>query len=142
MSVVIEDENSEWVITSDPVGAITRAKDSKNYYDALSLACSFFGDYGKEILLWDSKNTGIQISNSKLKNMDLSAITQEFYNRNSIDKTTYDKMNDVRKLRNDFQHNGLGFQLTSSQAQRAEEIVTKAIDCVKNLKTKYAGKIN
>ena len=134
-------EEASWVKTSDPIRTITRAKESKNYYEALSLVCSFFGDYGKEILLWDSKKTGNQISKSQLKKMDLSIITQKLNNRKLIDKNTYNKMNDVRKLRNDFQHNGLAFTLTSSQAQKAEEMATRAIDCVKTLKTNYASKI-
>jgi hypothetical protein len=131
----------EWAKTSDPIGAITRAKESRNYYEALSLACTFFGDYGKEILLWDAKETGNQISKSQLKNMDLCDITRELYKRNLINDTTRDKMNDVRQLRNDFQHGGLAFKLTSSQAQEAENMVTKAIDCIRTLKTDYESKI-
>jgi hypothetical protein len=50
-------------------------------------------------------------------------------------------MNDVRNLRNPFQHDDLAFKLTSSQAQEAEDMVTKAIDCVKALKTDYESKI-
>jgi hypothetical protein len=73
-TIEVKDEVS-WVKTLDPIGAITRARDSKNYYDALSLACTFFGDYGKEILLWNAKETGNQISKSKLKDMDLRDIT-------------------------------------------------------------------
>jgi hypothetical protein len=73
--------------------------------------------------------------------MDLSDITRELHNRNLINDTTYDTMNKVRKLRNDFQHGGLAFKLTSSQAQEAEDMVTKAIDCVRTLKTDYESKI-
>jgi hypothetical protein len=138
--VAIRDEAS-WVKTSDPISAITRAKESKNYYEALSLACTFFGDYGKDILRWDSKNTGSQISNSKLKNMDLADITEELINRKLIDQATCDQMLDVRQLRNDFQHDGLAFKLNSSQAQKAEDMVTRAIDCVKILKTNYASNV-
>jgi hypothetical protein len=105
------------------------------------LACSFFQDYGKEILSWDSQKTGNQISKSELKKMDLNVITRKLYDRNLIDKTTFDKMNEVRQLRNDFQHNGLAFEYSSGQAQEAEEMVTKAIDCVRTLKTDYESKI-
>ena len=51
--------------------------------------------------------------------MDLRDITQELYNRKLIDKPTYDNMNDIRQLRNKFQHSDLAFKLTSSQAQEA-----------------------
>jgi hypothetical protein len=47
--IAIKDEVS-WVKSMDPIGLVTSAADSKNYYEALSLACSFFQDYGKEIL--------------------------------------------------------------------------------------------
>jgi hypothetical protein len=50
-------------------------------------------------------------------------------------------MNGVRKLRNDFQHGGLAFKITSGQAQKAEDMVTKAIDCVRTLKTDYDSKV-
>ena len=136
--VVIKDE-VKWVKISDRIGGITRAKESKNYYDALSLACSAFEDYGKEILSWDSQTTGKPISGKILKRLE--SILGELYNRNLIDKTTYDKMNEVRQLRNDFQHRGLAFKLSSSQAQDAEEKITKAIDCVNVLKTNYEDKI-
>ena len=45
--IEIKDEVS-WIKTSDPIGAITRAKGSRNYYEAFSLSCTFFGDYGKK----------------------------------------------------------------------------------------------
>jgi uncharacterized Zn finger protein (UPF0148 family) len=57
--VEIKDEVS-WVKKMDPIGLVTRARDSKNYYEALSLACSFFQDYGKEILSWDSQKQEIR----------------------------------------------------------------------------------
>ena len=123
----------------DPIGLVTRAKDSKNYYEALSLACSFFQDYGKEILLWDSQLTGNQISGKKLGRLEY--IICELHNRNLIDKTTYDKMNEVRLLRNDFQHNGLAFKYSSRQAQDAEDKTTMDIDCINVLKTNYDSKI-
>jgi hypothetical protein len=73
--------------------------------------------------------------------MDLNVITRKLYDRNLIDQTTYDKMNEVRRLRNDFQHNGLAFKYSSSQAQDAEDKITKAIDCMNVLKTNYDSKI-
>jgi hypothetical protein len=76
-----------------------------------------------------------------LKNIDLNVITRKLYDRNLIDQTTYDKMNEVRRLRNDFQHNGLAFKYSSSQAQDAEDKITKAIDCMNVLKTNYDSKI-
>jgi hypothetical protein len=136
-----EDGFPKWEKTIDPIGAITRAKESRNYYEALSLACSFFQDFGREILLWHLRNSVNSISESKVKKMKLQIITQELYDRKLIDKPTYDKMNDVRQLRNEFQHDDLAFKITSSQAQKAEDMVTKAIDCVRTLKTHYETKI-
>jgi hypothetical protein len=128
-------EEASWIKESEPLGVITRAKDSRNYYDALSLSCSFFQSFGQKILLWDSQKTGNPISNNKLKTVD--SITCELYTRSLIDKMTYDKMNEVRQLRNDFQHDGLAFKLSSSQAQDAETKIIKALDCVETLITNY-----
>jgi hypothetical protein len=50
-------------------------------------------------------------------------------------------MNEVRQLRNDFQHDGLAFEYSSSQTQQAEEMATKAIDCIDVLRTNYESKI-
>jgi hypothetical protein len=83
-TVVIKDEVS-WVKRMDAIGLVTRAAASKNYYEALSLACSYFQDYGKEILKWDSQKTGNKISKSELKNMDLNVINRKLYDRNLID---------------------------------------------------------
>jgi DNA-binding MltR family transcriptional regulator len=85
--------------------------------------------------------TGNQISKSELKKMDLNVIIRKLYDHNLIDRTTFDKMNEVRQLRNDFQHNGLAFEYSSSQALDAEDKITKAIDCINVLKTNYESKI-
>ena len=74
--------------------------------------------------------------------MDLQAITNELYYRNLIDQETYNKMNEVRKLRNPFHHNDLAFKITSSQAADAETKAIKALDCVKILKAKYDDSLN
>jgi hypothetical protein len=68
-------------------------------------------------LLWYSHKTGNPISNKKTKTLE--SITSELYTRGLIDELTYDKMNKFRQLRNDYQHDGLAFKL-SSQAQDAE----------------------
>lgn len=133
-------EEATWIKESEPLGVITRAKDSRNYYEALSLSCSYFQSFGKKIMLWDSQKTGTPISNKKMKTVD--SIICELYTRNLIDKTTYDKMNEVRQLRNNFQHDGLAFKLSSSQAQDAETKIIKALDCVKTLLTNYRSVID
>jgi hypothetical protein len=73
-------EEASWIEESKPLGVITRAKDSRNYYEALSLSCSFFQYFGKKILLWDSQKTGNPISNKKTKTLE--SITCELYTRN------------------------------------------------------------
>jgi hypothetical protein len=91
-------------------------------------------------LLWDSQKTGNPINKKQLKTVDL--ITCELYARSLIDKMRYDKMNEVRQLRNDFQHEGLAFKLSSRQAQDAETKIIKALDCVKTLLTSYRSVID
>jgi hypothetical protein len=41
-------EEASWTKESEPLVVITRAKDSRNYYEALSLSCSFFQYFGKK----------------------------------------------------------------------------------------------
>jgi hypothetical protein len=128
-------EEASWTKESEPLVVITRAKDSRNYYEALSLSCSFFQYFGKKILLWDSWKSGNPISNKKTKTLE--SITCELYTRNLIDKTTYNKMNEVRQLRNHFQHDGLPFKLSSSQAQGSRlcrDIIDKLSKCYRQIK--------
>lgn len=91
-------------------------------------------------MLWDSHHTGNPISNKKTKTLE--SITCELYTRNLIDKITYDKMIEVRQLRNDFQHDGLAFKLSSSQAKDAETKIIKALNCVDTLLTNYRSVID
>ena len=127
---------------SEPLGVITRAKDSRDYYDALSLSCSFFQSFGKQILLWDSWKSGNPINQDELERMKLFHIINKLFNRKLINEVTYDKMNQVRQLRNEFQHDGLAFKLSSSQAQDAETKIMKALDCVDTLLTNYQSVID
>jgi hypothetical protein len=123
-----------WNRKSDPVDEITRAKDAKDYYKAISLSCTAFGYYGKEILLNNSKITGVPVSN---KGLDLTSIIYLLYTHNLIDETIHDKMDDVRKLRNIMQHEDRSFNFSSFQAQEAETVISNSLDCVKLVKTKY-----
>jgi hypothetical protein len=136
-SVNISEQPPEWMKEPEPVGLITRAKGTKNYNDALSLACAFFQFVGKEILLQVSQKNGNPMSKSKMDDMDLYHIINELSNLDIIDQTTCNKMHEVRKLRNDFQHDYLAFKITSRQAQEADAKITVALDCVKILKAMY-----
>jgi hypothetical protein len=123
-----------WKKQIDPVSAIERIKDSKNYYDLFSRSCSAVQYNGKKILLQDSRNSGNPISKSRFKNMDLSGIASELYNRNLIDKSTFDKIDEIRQMRNEFQHDGLAFKISSGQAEEAEIKITNALDSANILK--------
>jgi uncharacterized protein YutE (UPF0331/DUF86 family) len=72
-----------------------------------------------------------------MDDMDLYHIINELSDRDIIDKTTRDKMHEVRELRNDFQHDNLAFKISSSKAAEVEAKVIKALDCVKIIKEKY-----
>jgi len=136
-SVNISEQGPVWTKETEPIGLITRAKDSKNYYDAISLSCSYFQSFGKKILLRHSQKNRNPISKSKMDDMDLYHIINELSDRDIIDKTTRDKMHEVRELRNDFQHDNLAFKISSSKAAEVEAKVIKALDCVKIIKEKY-----
>jgi hypothetical protein len=130
--IKISDEVS-WDIEKNPVDEITRAKDAKDYYKAISLSCTVFGHYGKEILLYHSKKTGILVS----KLGRLESIICLLYDHNLIDQTIYNKIEGVRKLRNIMQHEDRSFKFSSFQAQEAETIIINSLDCIKLLKIKY-----
>jgi hypothetical protein len=131
--IKISDEVS-WDMEKNPVDEITRAKDAKDYYKAISLSCTVFGHYGKKILLYHSKKTGIQVSKQLGR---LESIICLLYNHNLIDQTIYDKIEGVRKLRNIMQHEDRSFKFSSFQAQEAETIIINSLDCIEFLKTKY-----
>jgi hypothetical protein len=56
-SVNISEQPPEWTKESEPVGLVTRAKDTKNYNDALSLA--FSNLLGKRFCYKSRRRTGI-----------------------------------------------------------------------------------
>ncbi|MFL6364044.1 MAG: hypothetical protein ACJ719_02400, partial [Nitrososphaeraceae archaeon] len=83
-------EGVAWNLKKEPIGEVIRAKDAKDYYKAISLSCTLFQNYGKEILLSQSKKTGVSIAKKQLKYLE--SIICELYTQNIIDKTMYDKL--------------------------------------------------
>jgi hypothetical protein len=129
-----------WKLNKDTISEITRAKNARDYYKALSLSCTVFGYYGKQLLLLQSKKTKIAISKKTLKRLE--SIICLLYTQKIINKTVYSKINRVRKLRNIFQHEDRSFRYSSAQAQQAERVSIKALDCIKFIKTKYDSMIS
>ena len=68
-SITISDSVS-WNLEKEPLGEVTRAKYAKDYYKAISLCCTLFQKYGKEILLLHSKKTGVGITKKQLKRLE------------------------------------------------------------------------
>jgi hypothetical protein len=60
-------ENLSFEIVKDPIGEITRDKEAKDYFKAISYSCTVFEYYGKQILLWHFKNIGTPVGEKKLK---------------------------------------------------------------------------
>jgi hypothetical protein len=128
-------ESVSWNLEKEPVGEVTRARDTKDYYKGISLSCTLFQNYGKEILLSHYKKTGVNIAKKQLSHLE--SIIRELYTQNIIDKTIYDKLNNVRNLRNELQHEDRAIKYSSDQADEAENIIDQAIECLKLLKSKY-----
>lgn len=98
---------------------MTRARDAKDYYKAISLCCTCFQKYGKEILLSHSKKTGVDIAKKQLKRLE--PIICELYTQNIIDKTIYED----RAIR-----------YSMNQSKEAENVIDQAIECLRLLKNK------
>ena len=82
---IILSDSVSWNLEKEPIGEVTRARDAKDYYKAISLSCTLFQNYGKEILLSQSKETGVSIGRKQLEH--LKPIICELYTQNIIDKT-------------------------------------------------------
>jgi hypothetical protein len=129
-------EKVSWNLEKDFVNEITRARDARDYYKALSLSCTAFGHYGKEILLSQLKDTRTATS-KKFERINLNCVIIMLYTHKIIDESMYNKIEKVRKLRNVFQHEDRTIRYSLDQAQEAERIIDNALDCVKFLKIKY-----
>ena len=127
-------ESVSWDIKRDPVENINRAKDAKDYYTAISLACTVFQYFGKQILF---RSTA-----AVTKNINLHSIIDELYNKNVIDKIVSDNMQKARTLRNPFQHEDRAMNYSSNQAEEAEQTIAQALDCVKILIKKFDDMVN
>ncbi|MFL6456419.1 MAG: hypothetical protein ACJ71G_05560 [Nitrososphaeraceae archaeon] len=88
-SITVSDSVS-WNLGKEPIDEVTRAIDAKDYYKAISLSCTLFQNYRKEILLSQSNKTGIGVSKQQLKRLEY--IICEIYTRNIVDQTIYDKL--------------------------------------------------
>jgi hypothetical protein len=127
-------DNVSWNVDKEPIGEVTRSRDAKDYYKAISLSCTLFQNYGKEILLSRSKNTSIRVPKKRLS---LAYIICELYAQNIIDRTIYDKINKVKEVRNEFQHEDMAIRYSSSQAEAAETIINQALECITFIKSKF-----
>jgi hypothetical protein len=139
-------DSVRWDIRKDPVAAITKFIDSKDYSVAISKACTYFQQRGKKILLRYSKQSGTPVSKSTLKK--LKFILTELHARKLIDSDIHDKMNGVknnnrivakglRNIRNEYEHEDRAFNYSSEQAQEDEVMANTALYCIKWLVTKY-----
>jgi uncharacterized protein YutE (UPF0331/DUF86 family) len=86
-------------------------------------------------LLSHSKKRRVSIANKQLERLE--PIISELYTENIIDKTIYDKLNNVRNLRNELQHEDRAIKYSSDQADESENVIDQAIECLKLLKSKY-----
>ena len=123
-------DSVSWQIEKDPIAEIGRAMDVGDYYKSISLACTMFQHYGREILI-----NKYAVSKKALE--DLNDIINILYGRNIIDKTINDNIHDARKLRNELQHKDRSIKYTSDQALAASNIVENALTGLKFLKTEY-----
>jgi hypothetical protein len=88
-------------------------------------------------LLWHFKNIGTPVGEKKLKDLSLQSIIILLYTHKIIDETTYNKILEVKGIRNDFVHDERFIRFSSEQLQKTERITIKALDCIMFLKTKY-----
>ena len=91
--------------------------------------------YGKEILVSHSKKTGVNIAKNQLSRLE--SMICKLYAQNIIDKAIYAKLNNVRNLRNELQHEDRAIKYSSNQAEEAENVIDQARECLKLLKSKY-----
>ena len=107
-SITVSDSVS-WNLEKEPIGEVTRARDAKDYYKAISLSCTLFQNYGKEILLSQSNKTGIGVSKQQLKRLE--SIICEIYTRNIVDQPF------ITNLSNELQHEDRSIKYSSNQAK-------------------------
>jgi secreted Zn-dependent insulinase-like peptidase len=82
-----------------------------------------------------TKKTDVNIAKKQLKRLE--SIICELYTQNIIDKTIYDKLNNVRNLGNELQHEDRAIKYSSDQAREAENVIDQAAECLNLLKSKY-----
>ena len=130
-------DNVSWNLEKDPIGEINRALEAKDYYKAISLACTVFQYLGKDILSRQATN-----AKTVSKKTDLHTIIHDLHSEGIIDKIFFEKMEEAKTLRNILQHEDRGMKFSSNQAAETEETIIKALDCVKFLKKRYDSKVD
>jgi hypothetical protein len=133
-NVNVSEHHPSFEIIKDPIGEVNRAKNNKDYFKAISFSCTVFEYYGKQILVWHFKNIGTPVGKKKLKELSLHSIVVLLYTHKIIDETTYNKILEVKAIRNDFVHDEHSIRFPSEQLQKAERTTIKAMDCIISLK--------
>lgn len=131
-------ENFSWVEQKNPVEEIIKAVKANDYSKTLTLACSVFEHYGKQILVWHSKKTSNPLSPQNVAKLDLFSVIYQLFSCEILkDMNVKSKMHSIRCLRNSFIHEGYSLKLSSDIAQQVDVSTQDIINCTALLKAEH-----
>ena len=120
-------DSVEWLKKRGIEGIIQEFKEARkrrDYYHAISLACSYFQYIGKQLLDYELD-----------KRVDLADIIKKLRSKKLVDDAVCDEMDKIRDLaRNNLQHNGTAFEYSSKQIKLYEDLTVMALKCLQYFK--------
>ena len=138
-------ESAVWNVVKNPINEISKAKEDRDYFKAMTYSCAVFEYYGKQILVWHFNDIKRPIGKSKLERMSLNPVIMMLYTHEIINESVYNDMIQVKELRNKFIHEDRSVKISSEQFidsnKNPDKMVDKALGCAIFLKAKYESMV-
>ena len=116
---------NKWGII-DPIITLEECIKRKEWFKGVVLSTTFFESIGKRVLVDALKD---KIHPNRLENLRLEQVIMFLFSIGKIEQSTYSKMMDVKKFRNNLVHLD-PFTIPKIQAENAKKMIETATECI------------
>jgi len=110
----------------DPIISLEECLKRKEWFKGVILSTTFFEAIGKRVLVDALKD---KIKQNKLENLRLEQVIMFLFSIGKIEQSTYSKMMEVKKFRNNLVHLD-PFTIPKIQPKKAKKMIETAIECM------------
>jgi len=121
------------IVIPSPIRLLQEAINQKDWFKGLIMSITYFEHFGINKLKEHFRSKGINIDPDKIDRLSLEEIIMVLYSCEIVDQPTYTKMIEVKKKRDKLVHQKKEAPIFEIEEGEAENLIKKAIECLKNL---------